>query len=297
MSHAIPPVANAAGVNGPSIPPPSATLPPKTELPAKSGKALSAPSAKPAVAAKSMTPSDNPTPATTVRKRPWWKFWAKKEVVVPAVSTKVKLPPQPDLAAKTADLPKPAAVAKRVIPPVAKPKGQVKYVSALPEVVEEEALPPIPLEKIEEIVEAQGAQSEMLKAINNGQDAISGAIDKVGLSVTQAAEKAEAANSRLANSISQVDGSIGALRKVSEKSLTSIDHVSSVVKTVEDAVKGMQGEVDKSTKAYDELFEKSQKAEKAHADQIAKLQARSLWVNVLLGLGIVGGIVALVLGG
>jgi len=292
---------------------------------------MSAPASKPAVAAKSMAPPTKPISAAVTPKRPWWKFWAKKEVVAAPVTNKVKLPPQPDLVSKSADLPKPAAATKRVIPPIAKPKGEVKYVAALPQLEEDVRtakrhqdlvesiqlickglenskdlpkdfstdviLPPIPVEKIEQIAEAQGAQSEVLKSINNGQDKISGVLDQMGLSISQAAEKAAADSSRISNSITQVDGSVGALRKVSEKSLTSIDHMSGVIKTVESAVKGMQGEVDKSTKAYDELFEKSKETEKAHADEIAKLQMRSLWVNVLLGLGIVGGIAALVLNG
>ncbi len=262
--------------------------------------------------------------------RPWWKFWGKKAVpqeeaelqglsprktTLPGKSNTRSADPLKLSAKSSADAKVPSPIMKEAVPkepevktpekkiippPVAKPSGPIQYRDDL------DILPPIPLETM-----VQESQEMVLKAIENGQDgllkeidanqkgvldAISGGNANLDKTVNQVAEKLEKSAKEnaqeLKNSLTKVDSSIDGLRSVNEKSLDSMDQMSSLMKTVESGVKGMQGEVAKSTKAYDELVKKSEETAQRQAEEMAALQKKTLLINLLLGLAVIGVIIA-----
>lgn len=292
-----------------------------------------------------------PAPPLSTKKRPWWKFWGKKDVTLTVNDHKGReegvknepslkkptpmkatapnrtrapqsLPPidpakvaakshtheKSQAASKSTESPtklpesKSAPPAKRTIPPIAKPKGPISYSASL------DILPPIPLEAA-----VAKNQKEMLSAIENGQEgvvkAISSSQEKLGTTLSKVSsditkisgeiEKSHAAaetkGNQIKDSLSQFSGSLGELRKGSEKSLSSMAQMNKLMTTVESGVKGMQGEVEKSSKAYDELVQKTEESARKQAEKVAAIQKNTMLVNILLGLGLIAVIIAYLL--
>ncbi len=182
-------------------------------------------------------------------KRPWWKFWEQKKS--PVIPSQISLKPAPAPGSAQAEQ-----------PPI-QPKMEEKKV---------EMLPPIPIEKIENL---EKSQDQMLKTINNGNKKLGTQLDGVGKALTD------------------VDGNVSALRKMGEKSLSSIDHMSSVMKFVETSVIEMQGKMKSSTKAYSALLDQVEKTEEKNEAAFENLKKKSLWTNIILVLGIIVTIVVL----
>jgi|GEM_PF-5523498 len=248
-------------------------------------------------------------PETMPGKRPWWKFWGGKASLAdqaPA-SSKIsrssasaidpsKVAAKSNAHAKSQPEPKKAVAPKPkpkpVIPPVAKPKGRVVYDSSL------DILPPIPVETL--VVESQEAvltaiengQGDVLKAISGGNDKLTEGLNKVSSDLAKSQLEATTTGKEIKASITQVDGSLGELRKANEKSLGSLDKMNSAIGTVESGVQKVQSEVAKSNKAYDELVKKTEKAAEQREADLAQLQKRSNFINILLGLGLVAVIIA-----
>jgi hypothetical protein len=98
-------------------------------------------------------------------------------------------------------------------------------------------------------------------------------------------------------SLTRVDGSLSALSRASEKSVTTMDGMKGVFAKVSGSMEAVQSELKKSSRRYETLCEKVQKADQESAETIVKLQKRTLVVTGLLGIALVATLVIVSIGG
>ncbi|MGJ8696072.1 MAG: hypothetical protein ACSHYF_07125 [Verrucomicrobiaceae bacterium] len=222
---------------------------------------------------------------STEEKKSWWKFWGGSKQDEKVVQDKV---------------------AKEAVKPVAKTKVDIKRplerkltekdhletrhnellnsVDSICRALEEtkdrtiefkstDILPPIPMENIE--------------ALTRSTEQVSGALDQVSTHLASVGKR----DDLMIKSLDRVDGTLGSLQQTNEKSITAIDGLKGVLSGVRAAMGEMQQETKKSAKRYEELVEKMSKTEAEHSATVLKIQKRTLWVNVALGVALVIGLI------
>ena len=94
------------------------------------------------------------------------------------------------------------------------------------------------------------------------------------------------------DSLSSMDKSITSLNDVGERTITTMDGMKGILSQVSGAMVTMQTELKQSSKRYEELLKKVQKTESENIVKVQKLQKSTLWVNVILGIAVVAGLIA-----
>jgi hypothetical protein len=89
-----------------------------------------------------------------------------------------------------------------------------------------------------------------------------------------------------------MDKSITSLNDVGERTITTMDGMKGILYQVSGAMVTMQTELKQSSKRYEELLKKVQKTESENIVKVQKLQKSTLWVNVILGIAVVAGLIA-----
>lgn len=135
-------------------------------------------------------------------------------------------------------------------------------------------LPPMPMENID--------------ALTRSTEKVSGALDQVTGQLVNAGKR----DDLMLKSIANVDSTLGSLTRVNEKSITAMDGVKQVLGGVNVAMKDMQQELKDSSKRYKALCEEMREAEAKHSYTVAKLQLRTLIVGSLIGVGLIGSLIA-----
>jgi DNA repair ATPase RecN len=140
-------------------------------------------------------------------------------------------------------------------------------------------LPPIPAENI--------------AALTRTQVQVTGVLEKVAGRLDEAGKR----DGQMMDSLTRVDGSLSALSRASEKSVTTMDGMKGVFAKVSGSMEAVQSELKKSSRRYETLCEKVQKADQESAETIVKLQKRTLVVTGLLGIALVATLVIVSIGG
>ena len=131
---------------------------------------------------------------------------------------------------------------------------------------------------------------ENLDALTRTQEAVSGVLEKVAGRLDSAGKR----DDLVVDSLKRVDGSLLSLAQVSERSITSMDGVKGALGSVNGSMETMQIELKRAGKRYEELCEKVQNNEREHVENMQKLQKRSLIMNALLGIALVGCAIAVI---
>lgn len=145
------------------------------------------------------------------------------------------------------------------------------------EVSVKDLVPPLPVENID--------------ALTKTQEAVSGVLEKVAGRLDRAGKR----DDLVVDSLKKVDVSLASLSKVGERSIFSMDGVKGTLGEVNDTMEGMQAELKRAGSRYEELCEKVQNNEREHAETMQKMQQRTLIVNALLGVSLIGCVVAVII--
>lgn len=137
-------------------------------------------------------------------------------------------------------------------------------------------VPPLPVENID--------------ALTKTQEAVSGVLEKVAGRLDRAGKR----DDLVVDSLKRVDGSLASLSKVSERSISSMDGVKGTLGQVNGTMEEMQTEIKRAGTRYEELCEKVQTSEREHVETMLKLQKRTLIVNALLGVSLIGCVIAVI---
>lgn len=130
-------------------------------------------------------------------------------------------------------------------------------------------LPPIPVENLD--------------ALTQTQVKVTGVLEKVADRLEEASKR----DDLVMDSLTQVDGTLAALSRSSERSVTTMDEMKVFFTQVSGSMESMQSELKKSGRRYEDLCEKVRKSDQARAAKIAKLQKRTLMVTSLIGVAVV----------
>lgn len=89
-------------------------------------------------------------------------------------------------------------------------------------------------------------------------------------------------------SINNVDRTLGTLNSVNEKSINTLE-------SVKGAIDDLKSESKKSASRYESVIQKMQDQETENLSLIQKIQRRTLWVKLLLGVGLIVSLIILVM--
>jgi|TARA_B110000438_G_scaffold267846_1_gene282998 hypothetical protein len=128
-------------------------------------------------------------------------------------------------------------------------------------------LPPIPVENLDALTQVK----------------VTGVLEKVADRLEEASKR----DDLVMDSLTQVDGTLAALSRSSERSVTTMDGMKVFFTQVSGSMESMQSELKKSGRRYEDLCEKVRKSDQARAAKIAKLQKRTLMVTSLIGVAVV----------
>jgi len=216
-----------------------------------------------------------PKPGVTLEeqsKRPWWKFWGK----APEIATNSKA----DELVEGAERPptEEEMIHKRheaLIDSVNQICHSLEVSSSRPiEVKTTDLVPLIPGDNID--------------SLNRTQELVSGVLTQVSGRLEKAGER----DAVMIDSLTSMDKSITSLNDVGERTISTMDGMKGILSQVSGAMSTMQTEMKQSSKRYEELCEKVQKTESDNIAKVQKLQKSALWINVILGIALVGGLIA-----
>ena len=227
----------------------------------------------------------------TQSKKSWWRFWvSEKQEESPGLTTKLEKTSEPAKVvenktdfgrASEHNLTEKEKIENRhseLLSSVDSICRALEKTKELPiEFKAQDILPPMPMENID--------------ALTRSTEKVSGVLDQVTGQLVNAGKR----DDLMRQSIANVDSSLGSLTRVNEKSITAMDGVKQVLGGVNVAMKDMQQELKDSSKRYKALCEEMREAEAKHSDTVAKLQLRTLIVGSLIGVGLIGSLIAVAL--
>ena len=216
----------------------------------------------------------------TPKKKSWWKFWGGGSKPSAAADT------NSEQKEKGEDLSLP--VVRRLSE---KEKLQNRHnelidsVGKVCKVLEEtqdrtiefkadDILPPIPIENLD--------------ALTKSNEQVSGVLQQVSGRL----ESVEKRDDLMLKSMSRVDGTMSSLQRVNEKSISTFENMQGTLKNVQGAIEDLKTESQKSSNRYESVIQKMQDQETEHLTLINKIQKRTLWVNLILGVGVIIGLIA-----
>ena len=127
-----------------------------------------------------------------------------------------------------------------------------------------------------------------IDTLNRTQELVSGVLKQVSGRLEKVGER----DAVMLDSLSSMDKSITSLNDVGERTITTIDGMKGILSQLSGAIATMQTELKQSSKRYEELLEKVQKTESENIAKVQKLQKSTLWVNFILGIAVVAGLIA-----
>ena len=127
-----------------------------------------------------------------------------------------------------------------------------------------------------------------IDTLNRTQELVSGVLKQVSGRLEKAGER----DAVMIDSLSSMDKSITSLNDVGERTITTMDGMKGILSQVSGAMVAMQTELKQSSKRYEEPLKKVQKTESENIVKVQKLQKSTLWVNVILGIAVVAGLIA-----
>ena len=205
-------------------------------------------------------------------KRPWWKFWGQ----TPEIATDSKA----DALVEGAERPltEEELVHKRH-------EALIDSVNQICHSLEATTNRPIEVKTTDLVPLIPG---DNIESLNRTQELVSGVLKQVSGRLEKAGER----DTVMINSLSSMDKSITSLNDVGERTINTMDGMKGILSQVSGAMSTMQTELKQSSKRYEELCDKVQKTESENIAKVQKLQKSTLWVNVILGVAVVGGLIA-----
>jgi hypothetical protein len=214
-------------------------------------------------------------PGVTVEeaaKRPWWKFWGK----TPEIAVDCKADELVEGAKRP--LTEEELVHKRH-------EALIDSVNQICHSLEASTNRPIELKTTDLVPLIPG---DNIDTLNRTQELVSGVLKQVSGRLEKAGER----DAVMIDSLSSMDKSITSLNDVGERTITTMDGMKGILSQVSGAMVTMQTELKQSSKRYEELLKKVQKTESENIVKVQKLQKSTLWVNVILGIAVVAGLIA-----
>ena len=214
-------------------------------------------------------------PGVTVEeaaKRPWWKFWGK----TPEIAVDCKADELVEGAKRP--LTEEELVHKRH-------EALIDSVNQICHSLEASTNRPIELKTTDLVPLIPG---DNIDTLNRTQELVSGVLKQVSGRLEKAGER----DAVMIDSLSSMDKSITSLNDVGERTITTMDGMKGILSQVSGAMVAMQTELKQSSKRYEELLKKVQKTESENIVKVQKLQKSTLWVNVILGIAVVAGLIA-----
>ena len=214
-------------------------------------------------------------PGVTVEeaaKRPWWKFWGKTpEIAVDCKADELVEGAKRPLTEKE-------LVHKRH-------EALIDSVNQICHSLEASTNRPIEVKATDLVPLIPG---DNIDTLNRTQELVSGVLKQVSGRLEKAGER----DAVMIDSLSSMDKSITSLNDVGERTITTMDGMKGILSQVSGAMVTMQTELKQSSKRYEELLKRVQKAESENITKVQKLQKSTLWVNVILGIAVVAGLIA-----
>ena len=208
-------------------------------------------------------------------KRPWWKFWGKApEIAVDSKADEL-------LEGAERPLTEEELVHKRH-------EALIDSVNQICHSLEATTNRPIEVKTTDLVPLIPG---ENIDNLNRTQELVSGVLTQVSTRLEKAGER----DNVMIESLSSMDKSITSLNDVGERTITTMDGMKGILSQVSGAMSTMQTELKQSSKRYEELCDKVQKAEAENIAKVEKLQKSTLWVNVILGVAVAVGLIAVAL--
>ena len=208
-------------------------------------------------------------------KRPWWKFWGKApEIAVDSKADEL-------LEGAERPLTEEELVHKRH-------EALIDSVNQICHSLEATTNRPIEVKTTDLVPLIPG---ENIDNLNRTQELVSGVLTHVSTRLEKAGER----DNVMIESLSSMDKSITSLNDVGERTITTMDGMKGILSQVSGAMSTMQTELKQSSKRYEELCDKVQKAEAENIAKVEKLQKSTLWVNVILGVAVAVGLIAVAL--
>ena len=214
-------------------------------------------------------------PGVTVEeaaKRPWWKFWGK----TPEIAVDCKAGELVEGAKRP--LTEEELVHKRH-------EALIDSVNQICHSLEASTNRPIEVKATDLVPLIPG---DNIDTLNRTQELVSGVLKQVSGRLEKAGER----DAVMIDSLSSMDKSITSLNDVGERTITTMDGMKVILSQVSGAMVTMQTELKQSSKRYEELLKQVQKTESENIVKVQKLQKSTLWVNVILGIAVVAGLIA-----
>jgi len=214
-------------------------------------------------------------PGVTVEeaaKRPWWKFWGK----TPEIAADCKAGELVEGAKRP--LTEEELVHKRH-------EALIDSVNQICHSLEASTNRPIEVKATDLVPLIPG---DNIDTLNRTQELVSGVLKQVSGRLEKAGER----DAVMIDSLSSMDKSITSLNDVGERTITTMDGMKGILSQVSGAMVTMQTELKQSSKRYEELLKRVQKTESENITKVQKLQKSTLWVNVILGIAVVAGLIA-----
>lgn len=214
-------------------------------------------------------------PGVTVEepaKRPWWKFWGK----TPEIAVDCKAGELVEGAKRP--LTEEELVNKRH-------EALIDSVNQICHSLEASTNRPIEVKAADLVPLIPG---DNIDTLNRTQELVSGVLKQVSGRLEKAGER----DAVMIDSLSSMDKSITSLNDVGERTITTMDGMKGILSQVSGAMVTMQTELKQSSKRYEELLKQVQKTESENIVKVQKLQKSTLWVNVILGITVVAGLIA-----
>lgn len=214
-------------------------------------------------------------PGVTVEeaaKRPWWKFWGKR----PEIAVDCKAGELVEGAKRP--LTEEELVHKRH-------EALIDSVNQICHSLEASTNRPVEVRATDLVPLIPG---DNIDTLNRTQELVSGVLKQVSGRLEKAGER----DAVMIDSLSSMDKSITSLNDVGERTITTMDGMKGILSQVSGAMVTMQTELKQSSKRYEELLKKVQKTESENIVKVQKLQKSTLWVNVVLGIAVVAGLIA-----
>jgi hypothetical protein len=134
--------------------------------------------------------------------------------------------------------------------------------------------------------------TDNLDALTRTQVQVGGVLEKVAGRLDEAGKR----DGLVMDSLTRVDGTLAALSRASDRSVTTMDGMKGIFAQVSGSMESVRTELKKSGRRYEELCEKVRNTDQENAETIAKLQKRTLLVTVLLGVALVAGLIIVGIG-
>ena len=205
-------------------------------------------------------------------KRPWWKFWGKR----PEIAVDCKADELVEGAKRP--LTEEELVHKRH-------EALIDSVNQICHSLEASTNRPIEVKATDLVPLIPG---DDIDTLNRTQELVSGVLKQVSGRLEKAGER----DAVMLDSLNSMDKSITSLNDVGERTITTMDGMKGILSQVSGAMVTMQTELKQSSKRYEELLKRVQKTESENIVKVQKLQKSTLWVNVILGIAVIAGLIA-----